>query len=135
MQNITMFTRNKNKSVKGFGSYGDIMICDRKMYVAPTPFALTEGTTGLITLIVPDRIDADSRFQEVGRLSRFEAETLIVGYCFDLETNELKAQMRPNPNAGNEHKFIAYRLTNQGSRLVTMAGVTQALDKNMEGNE
>ena len=29
---------HKNKSVKGFGSYGDIMIRDRKMYVAPTPF-------------------------------------------------------------------------------------------------
>ena len=25
---------HKNKSVKGFGSYGDIMIRDRKMYVA-----------------------------------------------------------------------------------------------------
>ncbi|NEO57018.1 MAG: hypothetical protein F6K54_30470 [Okeania sp. SIO3B5] len=126
---------HKNKSVKGFGSYGDIMIRDRKMYVAPTPFALTEGTTGLMTLIVPDSMDADSRFQEVGRLSRFEADTLVVGYCFDLETNELKAQMRPNPNAGNEHKFIAYRLTNQGSRFVTMAGVTQTIDESIEGNE
>ena len=38
---------HKNKSVKGFGTYGDIMIRDRKMYVAPTPFALTEVTTGV----------------------------------------------------------------------------------------
>ncbi|MCP5340113.1 MAG: hypothetical protein H7A16_08055, partial [Sinobacteraceae bacterium] len=29
---------HKNKNVKGFGTYGDIMIRDRKMYVAPTPF-------------------------------------------------------------------------------------------------
>jgi|SRR5829696_8936912 len=28
----------------GFGSYGDILVRDRKMYVAPTPFALAEGT-------------------------------------------------------------------------------------------
>ena len=35
---------HKNKSVKGFGSYDDIMIRDRKMYVAPTPFGLTNGT-------------------------------------------------------------------------------------------
>ena len=28
-----------NKSIRGFGSYGDIMIRDRKMYVAPTPYA------------------------------------------------------------------------------------------------
>jgi hypothetical protein len=27
---------HKNKNVKGFGSYGDIMIRDRKMYVAPS---------------------------------------------------------------------------------------------------
>jgi hypothetical protein len=44
---------HKNRSAKGFGTYGDIMIRDRKMYVAPTPFALTDGTTGLMTLIVP----------------------------------------------------------------------------------
>jgi hypothetical protein len=37
---------HKNKNVKGFGSYGDIMIRDRKMYVVPTPFALTSGTIG-----------------------------------------------------------------------------------------
>lgn len=29
---------HKNKSFRGFGSYGDILIRDRKMYVAPTPF-------------------------------------------------------------------------------------------------
>lgn len=28
---------HKNRSIKGFGSYGDIMIRDRKMYVAPSP--------------------------------------------------------------------------------------------------
>ena len=31
---------HKNKSFRGFGSYGDILVRDRKMYVAPTPFAL-----------------------------------------------------------------------------------------------
>ncbi len=31
---------HKNKSTKGFGSYGDILIRDRKMYVVPTPFHL-----------------------------------------------------------------------------------------------
>ncbi len=29
-----------NRHVTGFGSYGDIMIRDRKMYVVPTPYAL-----------------------------------------------------------------------------------------------
>lgn len=44
---------HKNKNIRGFGSYGDIMIRDRKMYVAPTPFAVADGLTGTRTLIIP----------------------------------------------------------------------------------
>lgn len=111
---------HKNKSIKGFGTYGDIMIRDRKMYVAPTPFALTEGTTGLMTLIVPDSMEKDSRFQSVGNLIRVEAEHLVVGYTFDLRTNELKAEKIANPRAGTQHKFVAYRLKSQASKPVSM---------------
>lgn len=112
---------HKNKSVKGFGTYGDIMIRDRKMYVAPTPFALTEGTTGLMTLIVPANMKADDRFKSVGRLERVEADSLVVGYSFDLRTNELLAESVPNPRARTTHKFVAYRLKSQSSKKVTMA--------------
>ena len=111
---------HKNKSVKGFGTYGDIMIRDRKMYVAPTPFALTDGTTGLKTLIVPENADPDPHFQKVGRLTRVEADTLVVGYTFDLRTNELKAERIHNPNAGTEHRFVAYRLAGEASKAVSM---------------
>lgn len=111
---------HKNKSVKGFGTYGDIMIRDRKMYVAPTPFALTAGTTGLMTLIVPETMKADPRYQEVGRLSRIEAASLVVSYTFDLRTNELKAERIPNPSAGNEHRFVAYRLADHAAKPVSM---------------
>lgn len=113
---------HKNKSVKGFGTYGDIMIRDRKMYVAPTPFALTEGTTGLMTLILPEDFDADDRYQAVGQLTRVEAETLVVGYNFDLRTNELSAERVPNPKAGAQHRFVAYRLKGQSSKPVSMTG-------------
>jgi len=111
---------HKNKSVKGFGTYGDIMIRDRKMYVAPTPFALTEGTTGLMTLIVPEGVEPDPKFQEVGRLTRIEAESLVVGYTFDLRRNELQAGRIENPSAGTEHRFVAYRLTSQAAKPVSM---------------
>jgi hypothetical protein len=111
---------HKNKSVKGFGTYGDIMIRDRKMYVAPTPFALTEGTTGLMTLILPEDFALDPRFHEVGRLTRTEADSLIIGYTFDLRTNELKAEKIPNPRAGTEHRFIAYRLASQAAKPVSI---------------
>lgn len=112
---------HKNRSVKGFGTYGDIMIRDRKMYVAPTPFALTEGTAGLMTLIVPEESRADPRFSEVGHLVRVEAESLVVGYAFDLRTNEISAERVPNPRAGREHRFIALRLKSQATRPVSMA--------------
>ena len=119
---------HKNKSVKGFGTYGDIMIRDRKMYVAPTPFALTEGTTGLHTLIIPASITPDPRFQEVGKLTRVESDTLVVGYTFDLRTNELKAEKVPNPRAGTEHRFVAYRLKSQTARPVSMLNRIQVVD-------
>lgn len=114
---------HQNKSVKGFGSYGDIKIRDRKMYVAPTPFALTEGTTGLMTLILPEHFGSDDRYQVVGNLTRVEAETLVVGYNFDLRTNELEAAHAPNPKKGTQHRFVAYRLKVQANKPVVMTGM------------
>jgi len=111
---------HKNKSVKGFGSYGDIMIRDRKMYVAPTPFALTKGTTGLMTLILPENFGSDSRYQVVGKLTRSETKTLVVGYKFNLSTNELSEEYASNPKSGLKHKFIAWRLKDQATKLVSM---------------
>lgn len=112
---------HKNKAVKGFGTYGDIMIRDRKMYVPPTPFALTAGTGGLRTLIVPERLaKEDARFREVGRLTRVEASTLVVGYSFNLQSNDLTPETIANPGAGTEHKFVAYRLIDEPANAVTM---------------
>ena len=36
---------HKNRSVRGFGSCGDVLIRDRKMYMIPTPFWLLESYT------------------------------------------------------------------------------------------
>jgi hypothetical protein len=126
---------HKNKSVKGFGSYGDIMIRDRKMYVAPTPFALTEGTTGLMTLILPEYMKIDERFQEVGQLIRIETSELVIGYKFDLRTNELSADKAPNPTAGTTHRFKAYRLTDQATKSVSMVITPAGLSDPEEGKE
>lgn len=111
---------HKNRSVRGFGTYGDIMIRDRKMYVAPTPFALTEGTTGLRTLILPADWPVDGRVVAVGELTRTEAATLVVGYSFDLQSNEIQARTIPNPRAGTKHHFRAYRASGDGMRPVSL---------------
>lgn len=39
------------------GSYGDILLRDRKMYVAPTPFGLLSGVERQITLYITSKLD------------------------------------------------------------------------------
>lgn len=101
---------HKNKSIKGFGSYGDIMIRDRKMYVAPTPFGLATGLAHHQTLILPKSFSIKGKLRKVGKLLRRETDRLIVGYSFDLTTNQLKAKTVANPGAGREHVFFAWRI-------------------------
>lgn len=110
-----------NKSVRGFGSYGDIMIRDRKMYVTPTPFVLTTNSEAQITLILPDTISVDDRVVKRGELIRVEAESVLVGYQFDLRNNELSTQFIPNPDASRQHRFTAYRVAHEPGPPVTMA--------------
>jgi hypothetical protein len=112
--------RHRNKSFKGFGTYGDIMVRDRKMYVAPTPFALTDGTTARITLLLPREMQGDSRLEAVGELVRVECERLVVGYKFDLRANELTPEYVENPGAGTPHHFVAYRVRGSTGPGVSM---------------
>lgn len=112
---------HRNKNIKEFGSYGDMMIRDRKIYVAPTPFTLTEGTAGLMTLIVPEDYLSDGRFRKVGELVRTECSRKISGYSFDFAANILEAKSTENEHSGKKHRFAAYRLTEQSPKKVTMA--------------
>lgn len=111
---------HKNKHIKGFGSYGDIMIRDRKMYVAPTPYSLTEGTENQVTLITPADVTMPKGFREVGKFTRVETKEIIVGYEFDLVTNEIKAKKIKNPNAGVNHEFVAYRVMSDKGPAVSL---------------
>ena len=100
---------HKNNSFRGFGSYGDILVRDRKMYVAPTPFALADGTAHHRTLILPADMPVDGDLFEIATLVRREVERMAVAYNFDLRSNELRTTLVPNPTAGTEHVFKAYR--------------------------
>lgn len=111
---------HENKHITGFGSYGDVMIRDRKMYVAPTPFALTNGTAGQRTLILPSDAEADERLESCGELIRVETDRLLVGYNADLMVNTLTPQFAENPSSGLEHRFIAYRPAGADGPTVTM---------------
>jgi hypothetical protein len=114
---------HQNKSVKGFGSYGDIMIRDRKMYVVPTPFRLVEGAAHHNTLILPTEAKTGREFVEVGQLCRKETGELIVGYSFNLQSNEIVPRKVPNPGAGREHHFRAWRLRGSPADPVSLRGI------------
>ncbi len=111
-----------NKNVKGFGSYGDIMIRDRKMYVAPTPFALMDGVHRQVTLIDQEGSAFSDKLERVGSLERAESERLVCAYRFDLSSNLIEADSAPNPTAGRVHKFSAFRVAGQPGQKVTMRG-------------
>lgn len=114
---------HKNRNVKGFGSYGDIMIRDRKMYVVPTPFRLLDGSAHHRTLVIPADVQPGEDFVQVGELLRTEAAEVIVGYTFNLQTNEITAEKAANANAGKEHLFRAWRLKADPATPVSMRAV------------
>jgi len=111
---------HKNKSVRGMGSFGDVLLRDRKMYVAPTPFGLLDGVERQITLILPAAWPRSDSLIPVGELVRTETDRLMTGYYFDLTTNKLQATYTENPSAGQQHHFIAYRSSRHSEQpLVT----------------
>ena len=113
---------HKNKAVRGFGSYGDILIRDRKMYVVPTPFALARNLAHIFTLIMPFDERPGDNFEMIGDLARIETDKLVIAYRFDLRTNDLTPDTVPNPHAGREHCFRAWRLKGEaGDRCVEMS--------------
>ena len=120
---------HKNKSVKGFGSYGDIMIRDRKMYVAATPYRIAKGLAHRVTLILPADAEVDDDLVPVGDVIRVETADLIVGYSFDLETNEIEPSRVPNPSAGKEHWFRAWRAKGAATDAVTIRDSIEILDE------
>jgi len=111
--------RHKNKSVKGFGTYADIMIRDRKMYVVPTPFRLADGLAHRQTFILPSAMHVRGLIR-VGELCRRECSRLVVGYAFNLRASKLTPKLVDNPGAGKEHHFTAWRVKDAPSDTVTM---------------
>lgn len=55
---------HKNRSIRGFGSYSDIMIRDRKMYVAPNPFCNYTGPDRDPHVISSSIMESSARVQD-----------------------------------------------------------------------
>lgn len=100
----------KNRSLRALGSYGDILLRDRKMYAPYTPYKNLSGLRGHCTLIVQsDEQPPNSDFVEVGRITRRESDQILVGYRADLIADTLTGEYEPNPHAGRAYEFVAYR--------------------------
>ena len=111
---------HENKHIRGFGSYGDVMIRDRKMYVAPTPFALMDGAVGQRTLILPSDTTVGARLEPCGEVVRVETGQLLIGYKANLKENSLYPEYVENPSAGLEHRFTAYHTAGTNGPIITM---------------
>lgn len=101
----------ENKNIRSFGSYGDVIVRDRKMYVAPTPFALVEGKAHYRTLLLPWEMEAEDDLIEIGILTRREAMRTTVAYNLDNWTNELETELVGNPNGGRSMCLMHVGLT------------------------
>ncbi len=82
-----------------------------------------------MTLILPETMGSDPRYKVVGKLTRTESDTLVVGYAFDMRTNEIKAERVPNTCAGTEHHFVAHRLRDHASKPVSMRARVPVIDE------
>jgi hypothetical protein len=76
--------------------------------------------------VLPSNIELSDDFYKVGELLRVEAEELIVAYKFDLKTNTINVEKIPNPTAGKQHLFYAWRLRGLPSTEVSMRAVNLA---------
>ncbi|MGQ0653767.1 MAG: hypothetical protein ACT4P4_16130 [Betaproteobacteria bacterium] len=75
------------------------------------------------------KVGAD--FAQVGELTRVEAEHIVVGYRFNLKTNELVPEKIRNPAAGRRHTFRAWRVKGAPPHGVTMQSL-EAVKKELE---
>jgi hypothetical protein len=126
---------HENKSVRCFGSYGDILIRDRKMYVVPTPYKVAEGLAHHFTLVLPDGMEPGNGFKQVGLIRRLECDRLIVGYSADLVKNDLTPTTIPNPTAGREHVFSAWRVAAAPSTPVSARNHVSPVEDKDEDDE
>lgn len=109
--NTETVNTNENQSFRGAGSYGDILIRDRRMFVCRTPYGLANGTKNQATMILErTNLVMPPPLVTAGELERREAEKLVAGYSFDLQTNELTSKSVPNPSAGRVHRFTAFKI-------------------------
>jgi len=99
-----------NVAIKGFGSFGDGFIRNRKMYVFPHPISVDPSGLGRARLIVPEGwgTPADG-LKQVGTIERRKTARVLEGYRISLYgRTEPEIHRSPNPEAGQTQRFAIY---------------------------
>jgi len=103
---------HQNLAIRGFGSYGDAFIRDRKMYVFKTPFAIDPSSLGHLRLIVPTEWALqDSRVVKIGTITRTIASERLREYRVDLYQHVVTAVTAADPRAGQVRTFDVFEHT------------------------
>ncbi len=80
-----------NSSFRGLGSYGDVLLRARKMFVARTPYGLLTNLRDSCTLVLPEGWETGGEgFVRVGTFQRREVKEDVVGYSENFLTADLK---------------------------------------------
>lgn len=96
--------------IGGYGSYGDIKVRVQWEQPLPNPFRLLQGAANQATLILPDHYDPGPSLVQVGVLIRREPRDIVIAIVENFVAGTVTAGTAPNPTAGQEHTFRAWRL-------------------------
>jgi hypothetical protein len=101
----------------------------QRLYIAPIPFALVDGTAHRRTLILPSERLVPWALRPIGSLGRREVDEVVAAYSFHVRTNELATRMIPNPTRGRERLFTACRLDGDPFEEVVVRGCQAILEE------
>lgn len=99
-----------NEAIKGFGSYGEGFIRNRKMYVFAHPLTIDPSGLGRCRLIVPSEWKVShGDLRKVGTLNRTVASTSLVSYSIHLDgVTKASKNMNPRGDAGVVRAFDVF---------------------------
>lgn len=101
--------RHANRAIRGFGSYGDGFIRDRKMYVMPHPLSVYPAGTGRASLILPtDWHISHPTLRHVAAVSRVITAERLTGYTIDLMNATATKMTEPDERRGVSRAFDVF---------------------------
>lgn len=100
---------HENHAIRGFGSYGDGFIRDRKMYVLPHPLTIYPQGLGKATLIVPSAWNVNgTHLKKSECIERIHSSERLRGYTIDLWGSDPTQLTETAPASGQALKFDVF---------------------------